>query len=354
MDGERATGLGPLGTGFRYGLVGVLVALASDLYFVVVDPASTPGWVLAVIAQYRARLALALFLFLAVLAALRVRPTRLDPGVPYRSLLLRDGALAATVVAVMVGITLFLTTALQATVLAGAARVYATEAAPRIVSYVNEVRTEIRQERKERGASPERVRDLPPPAEVPGRWRLKGSLDLRGPRRRREVVDPFGGGPALLALLADLRAHLVHVGDDLGRGPASVVAGCPGEDRRLQRRRQEEREPDHDRDHRRRKGAVAQEQRPVRHPGIEPRRTHPEGREHGQKQEQSQGQTRPVLGYHREDPTRRTGRIDEEEIEVGGERDEHADYPVTESRRYRSRARRPNAFHTSEDTASPS
>jgi hypothetical protein len=107
-----------------------------------------------------------LFLFLAVLAALRVRPTRLDPGVPYRSLLVRDGALAATVVAVMVGITLFLTTALQATVLAGAARYYAAEAAPKIVSYVNEVRTEIRQERKERGASPERIRDLPQPAQV--------------------------------------------------------------------------------------------------------------------------------------------------------------------------------------------
>jgi hypothetical protein len=166
MNGGRATGSGPIGTGFRYGIVGVLVALASDLYFLVVDPAGTPGWILAVIAQYRTRLALALFLFLAVLAALRVRPTRLDPGVPYRSLLLRDGALAATVVAVMVGITLFLTTALQATVLAGAARDYATEAAPKIVSYVNEVRTEIRQGRKERGASPERVRDLPPPAQV--------------------------------------------------------------------------------------------------------------------------------------------------------------------------------------------
>jgi hypothetical protein len=147
-------------------VVGVVVALTSDLYFLVVDPSSTPGWILAVIAQYRTRLALALFLFLAVLAALRVRPTRLDPGVPYRSLLLRDGALAATVVAVMVGITLFLTTALQATVLAGAARDYAAEAAPKIVSYVNEVRMEIRQERKDRGASPERVRDLPPPAQV--------------------------------------------------------------------------------------------------------------------------------------------------------------------------------------------
>jgi hypothetical protein len=166
MDGQRTTGSGPVSTGFRYGIVGVLIALASDLYFLVVDPSGLPGWILAVIAQYRTRLALALFVFLAVLAALRVRPTRLDPGVPYRSLLVRDGALAATVVAVMVGITLFLTTALQATVLAGAARDYAATAAPKIVSYVNEVRTEIRQDRKDRGASPERIRDLPPPAQV--------------------------------------------------------------------------------------------------------------------------------------------------------------------------------------------
>jgi hypothetical protein len=166
MDGQRTTGSGPISTGFRYGIVGVLIALASDLYFLVVDSSSLPGWILAVIAQYRTRLALALFVFLAVLAALRVRPTRLDPGVPYRSLLVRDGALAATVVAVMVGITLFLTTALQATVLAGAARDYAATAAPKIVSYVNEVRTEIRQDRKDRGASPERIRDLPPPAQV--------------------------------------------------------------------------------------------------------------------------------------------------------------------------------------------
>src|ERR687886_3049532 len=145
MDGQRAASSGPIATGFRYGIAGVLVALASDLYFLFVDPSGTPGWVLAAIAQYRTRLALALFLFLAILAALRVRPTRLDPGVPYRSLLLRDGALAATVVAVMVGITLFLTTAVQATLLAGTGRDYAEEAAPKIVSYVNGVRTEIRQ-----------------------------------------------------------------------------------------------------------------------------------------------------------------------------------------------------------------
>jgi hypothetical protein len=166
MHGYPESVSGPIRTGYFYGLAGVLVALASDLYFLFLDPSSTPGWVLAAIAQYRTRLALALFLFLAILAALRVRPTRLDLGVPYRSLLLRDGALAATVVAVMVGITLFLTTALQATLLAGTARDYAREAAPKIVSYVNEVRTEIRQERKARGAPPEKVRDLPPPAQL--------------------------------------------------------------------------------------------------------------------------------------------------------------------------------------------
>jgi hypothetical protein len=166
MYGYSGSVSGPIRTGYFYGLAGVLVALASDLYFLFVDPSGTPGWVLAAIAQYRTRLALAIFLLLAILAALRVRPTRLDPGVPYRSLLLRDGALAATVVAVMVGITLFLTTALQATLLAGAARDYAAEAAPKIVTYVNEVRTEIRQEREERGASPEKVRDLPPPAQL--------------------------------------------------------------------------------------------------------------------------------------------------------------------------------------------
>jgi hypothetical protein len=161
---ERVSG--PIRTGYIFGLAGVLVALASDLYFLFVDPTGTPGWVLAAIAQYRTRLALATFLFLAILAALRVRPTRLDPGVPYRSLLVRDGALAATVVALMVGLTLFLTTALQATLLAGHARDYAEEAAPKIVSYVNEVRTEIRQEREDRGASPEKIRDLPPPAQL--------------------------------------------------------------------------------------------------------------------------------------------------------------------------------------------
>jgi hypothetical protein len=158
--------LGPIRTGFVYGSVAVLVALASDLYFLFLDPSGTPAWVLAATAQYRTRLALAAFLFLGILAALRVRPVRLDPDVPYRSLLLRDGALAATVVAVMVGITLFLMTALQATVLADSMRQYAREAAPEIVTYVNGVREEIQDRRREEGESQERINDVPPPAEV--------------------------------------------------------------------------------------------------------------------------------------------------------------------------------------------
>src|SRR5215216_3923391 len=152
-------GLGPLRTGFFYGMIAVVVALAADLRFLFVDPATLSAWVLAVIETYRTSLALTACLFLGLLAALRVHPTRLDPGVPYRSLLLRDGALAATVVAVMLGITLFLTTALQATLLAGTARDYAVEAAPKIVSYVNEVRMEIRQDFFNDTASTEKVRD---------------------------------------------------------------------------------------------------------------------------------------------------------------------------------------------------
>lgn len=158
--------MGPVRTGLFYGILGAIVALIANLYFLVVDPASTDGWVLAVIAQYRTRLALAAFLFLAILAALRTRPYRNDPEVPYRSLLLRDGAMAATVVAVVVGLTLFLTTALQATLFADGMRAYAGEAAPKIVAYVNETREEIQQRRREEGQTPEEVNDVPPPAEV--------------------------------------------------------------------------------------------------------------------------------------------------------------------------------------------
>ena len=131
--------MGPLKIGFIYGMIAGIVALAADLRFFLIEPSALDTWVLAAIETYRSSLALAACLFLGILAALRVRPTRLESGVPYRSLLLRDGALAATVVAVMFGVVVLLTTALQATVLADKVRAYAEEAAPRIVSYVDEL-----------------------------------------------------------------------------------------------------------------------------------------------------------------------------------------------------------------------
>lgn len=160
--------MGPLRTGFVYGVVAVILAAVAELYFLFLDPSRTPGWVLASIGTYRPRLELAAFLFLAILAALRVRPQRLEPDVPYRSLLLRDGALAATVVAVLVGGVLFLLAAAQATFLADDMRGYAREAAPEVVSYVNGVRDEIQDRRREEGQSQEEVNDVPPPAEVSG------------------------------------------------------------------------------------------------------------------------------------------------------------------------------------------
>jgi hypothetical protein len=120
-------------------MIAVIVALAADLRFLFIDPSALETWVLSVTEAYRSSLALAACLFLGILAALRVRPTRLDPGVPYRSLLLRDGALAATMVAVMFGAAVLLTTLLQATLLADEARAYAEEAAPRIVAYMDEL-----------------------------------------------------------------------------------------------------------------------------------------------------------------------------------------------------------------------
>ncbi|MCL6439036.1 MAG: hypothetical protein K6T51_10525 [Rubrobacteraceae bacterium] len=131
---------GPLRIGFFYGVVAVVVAIVTNLYFLFIDPGTTSEWLLAVIQQYRTPFALTVYLFLGILAALRVRPSRLDPGSSYGSLLVRDGALAATVIAVMVWGALFVILALEATVFAGAMRDYAQAAAPRIVHYVNEAR----------------------------------------------------------------------------------------------------------------------------------------------------------------------------------------------------------------------
>ena len=126
--------LGPPRIGFFYGAIAVVVALAADLRFLFVDPQGIPDWILTAIEEFRTQLALTVTLFLGILAAIRTRPTRVDPGVPYRSLLLRDCVLAATVVAAMVGFALFVATALNATLFADEIRAYASEAAPSIVA----------------------------------------------------------------------------------------------------------------------------------------------------------------------------------------------------------------------------
>lgn len=131
--------MGPLRAGFIYGTVAVAVALLADLRFLYLDPAGVDGWIIAVVEQYRTQLALAAYLLLAILAALGTRPTHLDQDVPYRSLILRDCTLAATVVAVMVGLALFFVTFLQATVFADAIREYARAAAVEIAAYVEEL-----------------------------------------------------------------------------------------------------------------------------------------------------------------------------------------------------------------------
>ena len=131
--------MGPVKTGFRYGIVAVVIALLADLRFLYVDPLGTPDWILTVTENYRTSIALATFLFLGILAAIRVRPVRLDAGVSHRSLLLRDCTLAATVVALMGGLTLLLLTALNATLFADDILAYARDAAPSMVTYYEKV-----------------------------------------------------------------------------------------------------------------------------------------------------------------------------------------------------------------------
>ena len=131
--------LGPLRAGFIYGTVAVIVAIVADFRFVYLNPDNVDGWIIAVVEQYRTQLALAAYLLLAILAALRTRPTYIDPDVPYRSLILRDCTLAATIVAMMVGVALFFITFLQATFFADTIREYAGAAAADYVGYVQEL-----------------------------------------------------------------------------------------------------------------------------------------------------------------------------------------------------------------------
>ena len=133
--------MSPFRAGFVYGTVAVVVAVVTDFYFLILNPAAVPTWILAAVTGFRTQLALAAFLFLAILAALRTRPTRTDADASYASLLLRDCTLASTLVAVMVGLALFLSTALQATLLAEEKRAFARDAALGIAEHLEEVRS---------------------------------------------------------------------------------------------------------------------------------------------------------------------------------------------------------------------
>ena len=144
--------MAPLRSGVIYGLIAALLTAVISFRFLYLTPDETSDWVISVSEAFFPQLEAAAQFFLALLAAIQVRPVRLEPGVSYRSILLRDCTLAATVVAVIVGISLLVVVALQATVFAGPIRDYAQGAAPHIVSYVNESRQELR--------------DPPPPATV--------------------------------------------------------------------------------------------------------------------------------------------------------------------------------------------
>lgn len=161
--------MGPLRAGFIYGAIAVVVAILADFRFVYLNPDSVDGWIIAVVEQYRTQLALAAYLLLAILAALRTRPTYIDPDVPYRSLILRDCTLAATVVAMMVGVALFLITFLQATFFADTIREYAAAAAVEIVAYVQELADRFSSDPPQTSVSEVRETLLPPTLSELGR-----------------------------------------------------------------------------------------------------------------------------------------------------------------------------------------
>ncbi len=134
---------GPLRVGLFYGILGVAIVLVEGFALFLLDPRTTSAWLLAALADFLPLLALASYILLAALAALRVQPVRLEPGVPYRSQLMRDAALASAVVGLMVGVAALVLTGLQATLFADEIRDFAREAAPRIAAYIEESRREL-------------------------------------------------------------------------------------------------------------------------------------------------------------------------------------------------------------------
>ncbi len=170
--------MSPFKAGLGYGIVAVVVAVAADFYFLFLDPADVPNWVLAAVPSFHMQLAHAAFLFLAILAALQVQPTRhIDYDASYRSLLVRDCALAAILVALMAGLALFLSTALKATVFADELQAFARDAAPGIAEYVEEVRSELSEPPPPTTA--EEVEETLAPPELRDLGRSMGNLMLR-------------------------------------------------------------------------------------------------------------------------------------------------------------------------------
>ncbi|AHY46520.1 Hypothetical Protein RradSPS_1237 [Rubrobacter radiotolerans] len=159
--------MGPIRVGFFYGAIAVVIAVFSQFFFLFLDPVETTDWVLAALTDFLPLAALAAYIMLAFLAALRARPTYLESGVPYRSFLLRDAALAAALVGALAGLANVLSTAVQAIFLADEIRAFAADAAPRIAAYVNEVRQDLSDpppptsaEQIQRLLQPPEIRDL--------------------------------------------------------------------------------------------------------------------------------------------------------------------------------------------------
>lgn len=207
--------MGPLRTGFVYGLIAVCLTLAAGFRFLYLDPASTPEWVLATSETFLPLLAAAAQIFLGILAAIRVRPVNVDPEVPYRAILVRDCTLAAAVVAVIVGVTLLLMTALHATVFADDLRNYARDAAPRIAAYVNETGQELRDPPPPTNAG-QIERNLQPPA-LRDLGRSIFNLVLRA-----ILIGALGAVVGLIRGLAHRRRAV-------GADPATPGAGKPRE-----------------------------------------------------------------------------------------------------------------------------
>ncbi len=159
--------LGPFRVGFFYGVFAALIAVFANFYFLILDPVETRDWILAAATDFIPLAALAMYIFLGVAAAFRTNPTRIDPDASYRSQVMRDAALAAAIVAVMVGSVNLVSTAIQATILSENIRNFASEAAPRVAGYVEEVGEDLSDPppvpsagQVERGLQPPTLRSL--------------------------------------------------------------------------------------------------------------------------------------------------------------------------------------------------